>query len=165
MNAVGVVEVTQHVDARPDEVFPYFVDAAKYTRWKGLDAEFDPRPGGIYKVKMWDGGGVEGRYVVVDPPRRVVFTWGWHGPGLPEGFAEVPPGSTTVEVTFEPAGEGTLVRLRHTGLPTEAAAVVHRWGWTTYGARLGDVTAGKDPGPDPGPALAARYRTGTPHPD
>jgi hypothetical protein len=31
----------------------------------------------------------------------------------------VPPGSTTVEITLTPDGDGTILRLRHLGLPNE----------------------------------------------
>jgi uncharacterized protein YndB with AHSA1/START domain len=86
-----------------------------------------------------------GEYVELDPPRRVVFTWGWESEG--EGHA-VPPGSSRVEVSLEPDGEGTLVRLRHVDLPEEALEI-HGQGWDLYLGRLAKVAAGEDPGPDP----------------
>jgi uncharacterized protein YndB with AHSA1/START domain len=52
-------------------------------------------PGGRYSVEVSEDSTVTGQYVEVDPPRRIVFTWGW------EGSEEVPPGSSTVEVTRE----------------------------------------------------------------
>lgn len=154
------VEVFQRVPATPDVVFAYFTDSDMYRQWKGLDAELDARPGGVYRVKMWDGGAIEGTYVVVDPPRSVVFTWGWQGHPLPKGFIEVPPASSTVEVTFTPDGDGTIIRLRHSGLPTDDAESAHRWGWTTYFPRLETILAGGDPGPDPASARAAKYLAG-----
>jgi uncharacterized protein YndB with AHSA1/START domain len=142
------IEVSHRVRGTPDVVFPYFTDSEKYRLWKGLDAELDARPGGIYRVN-WNGASVEGEYLVVEPPHRLVFTWGWRGNPLPAGFADVPAGSTTVEVTFVPDGDGTIIRLRHTGLPSEDAFAVHGWGWTTYLRRLEIVRAGGDPGPQP----------------
>jgi uncharacterized protein YndB with AHSA1/START domain len=151
----GTVEVAHRVPCVPAVVFPYFTDPEKYRRWKGLEAELDPRPGGIYRVQMLGGVSIEGEYLVVEPPRRLVFSWGWRGDPLPVGMAEVPPGSTKVEVLFEPDGDGTIVRLRHTGLPTEAADRFHRWGWETYLGRLEIAGAGGEPGPlpIPGPDL------------
>src|SRR5439155_19605728 len=56
----GEVEVSVRVPGTPEAVFPYFTEPDKYTRWKGLEADLDPRPGGIYRVKMFSGVWVEG---------------------------------------------------------------------------------------------------------
>src|SRR2546425_57561 len=82
-----------------------------------------------YRGRVSDLGAVSGRYVEVDPPRRIVFTWGW------EGNDEVPPGSSTVEVTLEEDGDATIIRLRHTGLPSEESRRLHDQGWTHYLSR------------------------------
>jgi uncharacterized protein YndB with AHSA1/START domain len=75
---------------------------------------------------MEDGSVASGEFIEVDPPRRVSFSWGW------EGKEDLPPGSTTVEVTLEPDGDATVVRLRHTGLPTDDWRRVHRDGWVIF---------------------------------
>jgi uncharacterized protein YndB with AHSA1/START domain len=85
-----------------------------------------------------------GEYVVVDPPNRLVFTWGWEG-----DFVATPPGSSTVEVTFTPDGDGTVVRLVHSGLPSPESAEAHGQGWDEYMPRLAIVAAGGEPGEDP----------------
>jgi uncharacterized protein YndB with AHSA1/START domain len=137
------IEVETRVRARPETVFAFFTDAALYRRWKGQDAELDPRPGGLYRVQMPGPATVEGSFVVIEPPRRIVFTWGW------VGSTEVPPGSTTVEVTFARDGDDTVVRLAHLGLPTGSSRDEHAAGWEHYLARLTVAAAGGDPGPDP----------------
>ncbi len=71
-----VLEVSLHVAARPDTVFRYFVDPARYVEWMGCEALLEPVGGGEYQVRMLDGPGAAGKFVEVDPPRRVVFTWG-----------------------------------------------------------------------------------------
>jgi activator of Hsp90 ATPase-like protein len=76
-------------------------------------------------------------------PYRLVFTWGW------EDSSELPPGSSTVEITLVPDGDGTLIRLRHTGLPSEESRALHAAGWSHYLERLSLAAAGRDPGPDP----------------
>lgn len=135
------IDLERRIGASPDEVFTYLTDPVKYTRWKGTQAELDPRPGGLYRVRMGPEAVALGEYVEVEAPTRVVFTWGW------EGSDEVPPGSTTVEITLHQDGDGTMLRLRHTGLPTDADADLHRAGWEMYLERLVQVMAGEDPGP------------------
>lgn len=145
-----VVEVERRIAATPDEVFTYLTDPEKYTRWKGQQAELDPRPGGRYRVRMGPEAVALGEYVEVEPPSRVVFTWGWEGSG------DVPPGSTTVEITLRADGDGTWLRLRHIGFPSEADADLHREGWQMYVARLVEVAAGAQPDIGSGPAGVSR---------
>jgi uncharacterized protein YndB with AHSA1/START domain len=136
------IEIESRIGAPPDVVFAYFVDPHLYRRWKGSAAELDARPGGLYRVLMPSGDRVRGVYVVVEPPHRVVFTWGF------EGSADLPPGSSTVEITLVEDGDGTIVRLRHDRLPTDLARQQHAVGWRHYLERLATVVLGGDPGPD-----------------
>ena len=55
MNDDGVVEVTLHVAAQPETVFPYFTDPGRYAQWMGSDATLESVPGGCYRVRMRDG--------------------------------------------------------------------------------------------------------------
>jgi len=130
------------IDASPETVFQYFTDPARMVRWKGRAATLDPRPGGVYRVEINDEAIARGEYVELDPPRRVVVTWGW------EGGQDVPPGSSTVEFDLEPDGDGTIVRLTHRGLPPDSVEI-HGQGWANYLPRLAVAAAGGDPGPDP----------------
>jgi uncharacterized protein YndB with AHSA1/START domain len=124
------VEVTQKIAASPATVFSYLTDSDKFAAWMGVGAALDPRPGGRYRIDV-DGEHVAvGEYRELDPPRRVLMTWGWQ-----ENDA-VPPGSTMVEITLTPDGAGTMLRLRHTGLPSEEQRNSHRGGWTLYTAKL-----------------------------
>ena len=150
------VEVERRVPGPPETVFEYFVDPDKHRQWRGLDAELDPRPGGLYRVTSAPGVWTRGEYVVVEPPHRVVLTWGFETAGvpLPRGLEQVPVGSSTVEFTFEADGDDTIVKVRHTGLPSPDAQRAHERGWETYVARLGGTVEGRDPGDDPAVALA-----------
>ena len=139
-----VGELELRIEASPETVFEFFIDPEKMTRWKGSSAELDPRPGGLYRVGGIGGGAVAvGEYVELEPPHRVVFTWGW------EGDEEVPPGSSTVEITLTPDGDATLLRLVHRDLPAGQGAK-HVEGWQHFVPRLALAAAGKDPGVDPG---------------
>ena len=122
------------IAAPPELVFAFFTDAELYPRWMGREATLDPRPGGVYRCVVHDTATVVGEYVVVDPPRRIVFTWGF------DGGAAVPPDSSTVAVTLTPVPEGTLLRLVHTGLP-HPALVGHDTGWSGYLAQLAGAAA------------------------
>ena len=137
------VEREIRIVARPETVFAFFTDPAKMIQWKGTHATLDPRPGGIYRVSINERNIARGEYLEVVPFSRVVFTWGWEGEGQP-----LPPGSTTVEITLTADGEGTIVRLRHLGLPAEHREI-HAEGWGHFLPRLMAAAEGRDPGPDP----------------
>ena len=139
----NAVERKVRIAARPETIFPFFTDPAKMVRWKGVHATLDPRPGGIYRVDITGRDIARGEYLEVVPYSRVVFTWGWEAEGNP-----VPPGSSTVEITLIPDGDGTIVRLRHLGLTAEQGDS-HAEGWEHYLPRLVIAAEGRDPGPDP----------------
>ena len=144
----AAVEREIRIAARPETVFDFFIDPEKMVQWKGRKADLDARPGGIYRVEINDQAVARGEYVEIDRPSRVVFTWGWEGQEQTEGPHAVPPGSSRVEVSLEPDGDGTLVRLRHLDLPEESREI-HGQGWDLYLGRLAAVAAGEDPGADP----------------
>jgi len=143
MSDVGVLEVSVHIAAQPETVFPYFTDPARFVQWMGSRATLEPVPGGAYRVSMRDGVEAAGEFVEVDPPRRLVFTWGWTRDHA------VAAGTTRVVVTFEAEEGGTRLVLRHYDLPDEEQRVHHRKGWELYLHRLGVRILGGDPGPDP----------------
>jgi uncharacterized protein YndB with AHSA1/START domain len=136
------------IAAAPEVVWTYLVDAGKAARWMGLAAELDPTPGGLYRVQVLPGHTDRGRFVELDPPRRLVYTWGWEPDG-DDATSAVPPGSTTIEIELEPAGPATRVRLSHRDLPTPAATRSHADGWDHYLPRLVTAAEGADPGRDP----------------
>lgn len=137
------VVVERRIAAPPETVFSFFTDRDRWLTWQGVDAEIDPRPGGIFRMNVRGDGFASGRFIAVDPYTRIAFTWGWELDGSP-----VPPGSSIVEVHLEPDGTGTLLRLEHSGLPLPAFEW-HIEGWTHYLNRLVLRSEGRDPGPDP----------------
>ena len=143
MTNADVLEVSLHIAAEPETVFPFFTDPLRYAQWRGNSATLDPVPGGVYRVQMRDGVEATGEFVEIDPPRRIVFTWGWTS-----RFA-VAPGSTRVVVTLEDENGGTRVTLRHYDLPDDEQRAQHRKGWELYFDRLRVRVLGGDPGPDP----------------
>ncbi len=139
-----VFEKEIRIQASPETVFEFFTDPDLMKRWKGVEAELDPRPGGVYRVTVLPVAIARGEYVRVERPKFVSFTWGWEG----EGQA-VPPGSSLVEVSLRPDGDATVLTLRHTSLPSEDMASQHEKGWTHYLGRLEIAATGGYPGPDP----------------
>jgi uncharacterized protein YndB with AHSA1/START domain len=136
------------VRAARERVYEMFTDPAKLARWIGIRALLEPHPGGVFRFELMPGEFCSGRYLELDPPRRVVFTWGWESGALP-----VEPGSTTVEVNLEERAGVTLVRLRHSGLSAPMRPF-HADGWRRFLSRLAAVAEGRDPGPDPADAYA-----------
>ena len=134
------------IAARPQTVWAFLVDEAKMTRWMGMTVELDPRPGGIYLCGVIPGHTARGEFVELDPPHRLVFTFGWDASD--GGPNTVPPGSSTIAIDLVPDGEGTLLRFVHE-LATIDSATSHSTGWDHYLGRLAVVAGGGDAGADP----------------
>ena len=132
------------IEADPATIFAYLTDADRLTRWMGVSATLDPRPGGIYLVEVGSGNMARGEFREVVPVSRLAYSWGWEkGPNLP-------PGASLVEIDLIPRNGSTLLRMTHSGVPA-ALAPSHRMGWAHYVARLALAASGRDPGPDRGP--------------
>lgn len=129
------------IQATPAEVFPYLTDGDLLVRWMGDWARLDPQPGGEFTVDI-NGIPIRGSFVEVDPPHRLVLTWGAAGSEV------LPPGSTTVEITLRPDGDHTVLELVHRDLPPEELER-HGIGWGHFLDRLVVAGTGGDPGPDP----------------
>ncbi|MGH9224195.1 MAG: SRPBCC family protein [Acidimicrobiales bacterium] len=139
--AVFETEVT--IAAPPEHVFRHLVDPTFMVRWMGQHAVLEAEPGGRFEIDV-NGVPVRGQYLEVDPPRRVLVTWGM------AGNDSLPPGATEVEFTLSPAEDGgsTTLHLVHRNLP-EAQRPMHKTGWDHFLARLGVAATEGDAGPDP----------------
>jgi uncharacterized protein YndB with AHSA1/START domain len=90
-----------------ERVWRAITDSASLGRWL-MPNDFEPRVGHHFTFRtepdqQWSGV-VDCEVVAVEPPRRVAYTW--QGGNLPR---------TLVTFTLEPAGEGTRLRLVHSG--------------------------------------------------
>jgi uncharacterized protein YndB with AHSA1/START domain len=139
-----VIERELEIAASPETIWELLTDPKEATRWMGQVAEFDLQPGGVYRVEVIPGNTARGAFVEIDPPRRLVYTWGWES-----GSSPAAPGSTTIEFELEASGAGTLLHFRHSGLPSADAVASHSHGWDHYFERLAVAGRGEDPGPDP----------------
>jgi len=132
------------IAASPDTVFDFFTDPGKMIQWMGRDADLDPAPGGVMRCDINGRDIASGEFVELDPPNRLVFTWGWESE---ESVTQ--PGSSTVEVSFTPQGDDTVVTLSHRDLVTPESREAHSHGWNHYMERLAAAATGADPGADP----------------
>ena len=155
MTGSEALTATVRIGAAPADVFPYFIDPGLLIRWIGEWADLHPEPGGVFALNF-SNTAVRGAYVEIDPPRRVVFTW-----GVP-GKDSLPPGSTTVEVILTADGPDTVVELFHHGLPA-AERDGHLEGWTAILARL--VGLFNEPAPGPLPHRSKLTGSRSPVPD
>jgi uncharacterized protein YndB with AHSA1/START domain len=95
--------------------------------WETPVATVDLRIGGGIRVVMRDpdsdkryGGG--GEYTVIDPPRRLAFTWIWE-----DDRHQL---EQLIEIDFEESGGVTVVRFTHSNLWDEEAVGSHEDGWS-----------------------------------
>lgn len=128
------------IEAPAELVFQFLTTNDGMTAWMGQWAELDPRPGGPFAVDIF-GSPVRGEFLEVDPPHRVVVSWGY------AGSADLPYGASRVAFTLTPIVGGTRVDLLHSDLP-ERHAPGHSRGWQYFAARLALAATGVDPGPD-----------------
>ena len=110
--------------ARPEDLFNAWTDATMLSRWFGCSNDqlwnvhaWDVREGGPINVSLdFDGKPYEvrGEFLIVDPPRHLRYRW---------------EADETVDVTFEPRGSGTLLRLEHRWQPTKEDRSMINSGW------------------------------------
>lgn len=126
------VEQTVRIEATPETVWSFWTDPVRICEWWGIEADAVAETGGLFRVVMDAGPIMRGEFLELDPPRRLLFSFGWEG-GAPGGA--LPPGSTQVEVTLEADADATVLTLRHELPATHAAD--HAKGWAYFiGDRL-----------------------------
>jgi len=135
----SIVDREIRIAAPPDVVAAFFTDPARVVTWMATRADFHPVARGKLRLEFDRPGGttdvVLGEFVEVSA-RRIVFTWGF------EGGVSLPPGSSRVEVTLTPDGDGTRVRLVHRDLPVDQREA-HAGGWTYFLERLAAAAAAR----------------------
>ena len=111
-----------------DEIINWWVRPGVFntTEWTG-----DVRVGGRWRtsgVFRGDPYVLEGEYLEIDPPRRLVHTYG----------AGAPWGPTKVEYRLEPIDAGTRITLRHSGFTSREKCEGNRIGWETSFEQLAE---------------------------
>ena len=129
----SVVERHIFIDASPETVFGFLVEPTLMAQWIGIFHCLEPRVGGQFQVEVSAGNIARGVYTEVTPPFRIAFTWGWDSPD--PNLSLTPPGETLVEIELAHLDGGTMLSLRHSGLP-EVTVAIHRDRWSLYLERL-----------------------------
>jgi uncharacterized protein YndB with AHSA1/START domain len=129
--APTVLQVRRTLPAAREEVFRAWTDADLVRQWfkprggSSPGAEMDVRVGGRYRWAMKLLGHVYyavGEYIEVDPPKRLVFTFGWER-------ALVRLSDSVVTVEFIERGDETEVVITHEQLPNRGQRALHGEGW------------------------------------
>ncbi len=126
----------------PDEAFALITEPERLRRWHAVSARVDLRVGGDYRWTIVPGHTAVGTFHEIEPGKRVVLGWGW------DGQDDFPADTSTVTITLTPVEAGTELTLSHTGFLSEEQAAAHAEGWNHYLARLEQVAATGDAGPD-----------------
>jgi uncharacterized protein YndB with AHSA1/START domain len=152
MRAQPPLRIIKVLSAPPDVVFDHWIDARGLAAWMRAgaatraEAELDARVGGRFRIVMKDAEAEHehtGEYLVLDRPRKLVFTW----ISKATGWAR-----TTVTVELRSLGnDRTELTLTHEGLP-ESALPGHRSGWGDIAEKLERAVRGQAGGSADRPA-------------
>jgi len=137
----GMIKAEIEIAATPERVFRSLTDGAELEAWWGSDDMYrtfdwviDLRVGGKWSARARGADGVEstvdGEYIEVDPPTRLVYTWrpSW------DDYAV-----TTVQYDLEATPTGTRLLVTHTGFGDRAMAATGTGeGWKRVLEWMGD---------------------------
>ena len=122
------------IAAPVERVYDYWTRAELLARWLApgevvvADSDVDLQPGGAWFVTMRHPDGhtstVEGIYLALEPPHRLVFTWGSNDSHCAAGQGE-----TEVEIALAEVPGGTRLVLTHTKFATVEQRDRHEMGW------------------------------------
>lgn len=129
--------------AEPERLFAAWTDPAQFVEWFGphgmtnTHCRFDLRVGGSWEL-AGEGLGtrraLSGRYLEIEPPRRLSFTWAWHATGTLDSPREH---ETVVTLELKPVvGRRTELTLIQTRFRDATGARNHHWGWTASFEKL-----------------------------
>jgi len=132
-----MVLVERLVSAPPAVVYDEWLDAEALSDWmcpwpaRATRIDLEPTIGGSLRIEIEENGVrfvVMGRFVELDRPRRLSFTWScsnWPDPAT----------ESMVTVTLEPINDETFMTIRHAMLPPEFVNQ-HQAGWAQIAEQL-----------------------------
>jgi uncharacterized protein YndB with AHSA1/START domain len=134
--------LSKRFDASPEAVFDAWTDPAGMGAWfspmtTASVPKLDLRVGGDFQIDM-HGEGKDyvhtGRYLEIDRPRKLVFTW------VSEGTQDQ---ETVVTLDLEADGDGTLLTLTHERFPDTESRDNHAKGWDAIIEKFVGVSVGE----------------------
>lgn len=138
----GVIHAVVEIAAPPERVFEALTTPAQLAAWWGSatmyrthDWKCDVRPGGEWSCIATTADGVtkstvSGRYVEIDPPRRLEYTWNPSWDTGPE---------TVIRYELEAIATGTRVKVVHRGFGDRVESCRgHEAGWNNVCGWLRD---------------------------
>jgi uncharacterized protein YndB with AHSA1/START domain len=127
----------------PEVLFGLWTEPVQLLKWWGPDGYetsvhcLETRPGGRWRIilRRSDGGALamSGVYRIIEPPRRLAFTWAWENESGARGH------ETEVEVNFEATPGGTRLVLLQQRFESKQARDNHNVGWSSSFDRLTKV--------------------------
>ena len=143
-DAETTLRIERLIAAPPELLFALWVEPAQLLKWwapDGCEASVDVlevRPGGGWRTTLHKPDGSQastsGLYRIVEPPRRLSFTWAWEGDNGARGH------ESEVTVTFEAAPGGTRLVLVQQRFESKEICDRHVVGWSSALDRLATST-------------------------
>jgi uncharacterized protein YndB with AHSA1/START domain len=127
------LELTRRTGAPAERVFEFWTVPDQLEKWwwpprfKTI-VKIDLRPQGSFEIRstgLPNNLGISGRYLEVQPPRRLRYTWQWDGEDR----------ATDVTVHFT-SQSGTAIRIVHSGFSSAEERDKHIQGWNDCIDRL-----------------------------
>ena len=147
-----ILRMTRTFDATPDRVFAAWTDPEQFGAWFGpvgmttVMCEIDAKVGGGWRL-IGEGKNIPGRasgpvrptvsgkYLEIEPPRRLVFTFAWHEK---DDFASPRGRETIVTIQFKPVEQRTEMVFTQAVFEDQPALAAHNRGWTESFGKFGD---------------------------
>ena len=139
----ATLRIERLIPMQPDRLFALWTEPAQLAKWwapEGYEASvhlLDSRTGGRWRVAMRGADGSEvatsGVYRIVEPPRRLSFTWAWEDASGTRGH------ETEVTVTFEATPGGTRLVLLQQRFEGTQPRDNHGRGWSAAFDRMATI--------------------------
>jgi len=126
------IKVERTIPAPPGEVFDAWLDPKiPGTPWHENEKLIvHPKVDGLWYWRSLGSTPHYGRFMQIDRPGLVQYSW-----MSPNTLGK----ESTVTVTFQKKGEGTLMTLLHSGLPNDAMAKAHDKGWSSISDKFSNI--------------------------
>jgi uncharacterized protein YndB with AHSA1/START domain len=139
-DAATTLRMERLIAAPPEVLFGLWVEPAHLLKWWAPDGcvasidALDVKPGGGWRTTLRKPDGSQastsGFYRIVEPPRRLAFSWAWEDDDGTRGH------ETEVMVTFDAAPGGTRLVLVQRRFENSDVCSRHSIGWSSAFDRL-----------------------------